>query len=459
MPCLLLHGHQISCALRRHHLGEGAIIMADDMHKILIIGGGAAGLELATHLGRQLGRPGLAEVTLLDATSTHIWKPLLHEVASGTLAEAEEIEYLAQAYRNHFRFLLGRMEGLNRAAREIVVSPITNKQGVELIPRRTFKYDTLVMAVGSVSNTFGIQGVDRHCMFIDTTTQAYRFQKQLVETYYIQSYAKQSHQRDKPLSIVIVGAGATGVELSAELHEVTRLLATYGLEGSIKVNITIIEAASQLLPALPARLSQATQEQLVKLGINLKLGRRVTEVTETAVHTHDGEIFDADLKVWAAGIKAPDWMKDLDGLESNHINQLLVDQTLKTSDDNIFAIGDCAACVWPGHAGNVPPRAQAAHQQASTLAKTLVNRLKNKPAVKFVYHDYGSLVSLGKFSTVGSLMGSLMGTVSVGGFIAYLVYLSLYKMHQVAIHGYFRTAMLTLSNLFRRSTHAKIKMH
>jgi NADH dehydrogenase len=433
--------------------------MADELHKIVIVGGGAAGLELATSLGHKLGKAGLAEVTLLDATSTHIWKPLLHEVASGTLAEAEEIEYMAQAHRNHFRFLFGRMEGLNREAKEIIVSPITNKQGVELIPRRAFKYDTLVMAVGSVSNTFGIKGVDQHCMFIDTTTQAYRFQRQLVETYYIQSYANQSRQRDKPLSIVIVGAGATGVELSAELHEVTNLLATYGLEGSIDVNITIIEAATQLLPALPPRLSQATQEQLVKLDINLKLGRRVIEVTETAVHTHDGEVFDADLKVWAAGIKAPDWMKNLDGLETNHINQLLVDQTLKTSDDNIFAIGDCAACEWVGHGGNVPPRAQAAHQQASAVAKTIVNRLKNKPPVTFVYHDYGSLVSLGKFSTVGSLMGSLMGTVSVGGFIAYMVYLSLYKMHQVAIHGYFRTAMLTLSNLFRRSTHAKIKMH
>lgn len=433
--------------------------MADELHKILIVGGGAAGLELATHLGQQLGKSGLAEVTLLDATSTHIWKPLLHEVASGTLAESEEIEYLAQAHRNHFRFLLGRMEGLNRETQEVIVSSIVNKQGVELIPRRVFKYDTLVMAVGSVSNTFGIKGVDQHCMFIDTIKQAYRFQKQLVESYYIQSYANQNKQRDKPLSIVIVGAGATGVELSAELHEVTKLLATYGLEGSINVKITIIEAATQLLPALPPRLSQATQEQLVKLGIDLKLGRRVTEVTETAVYTHDGEVIDADLKVWAAGIKAPDWMKNLGGLETNHINQLVVDQTLKTSDDNIFAIGDCAACAWVGHTGNVPPRAQAAHQQASAVARTIANRLKGKPPVAFVYHDYGSLVSLGKFSTVGSLMGSLMGTVSVGGFIAYVVYLSLYKMHQVAIHGYFRTAMLTLSNLFRRSTHAKIKMH
>jgi NADH dehydrogenase len=433
--------------------------MADEIHKILIIGGGAAGLELATHLGHALGKKGLAEVTLLDATSTHIWKPLLHEVASGTLAEAEEIEYLSQAHRNHFRFRLGRMEGLNRETQEVIVSPTFNDKGVELIPRRVLKYDTLVLSVGSVSNTFGIKGVDQHCMFIDTTTQAYRFQKQLVETYYIKSYAGQNSLKDKPLSIVIVGAGATGVELSAELHEVTKLLATYGLEDSDKVKITIIEAATQLLPALPPRLSIATQQQLVKLDIQLKLGRRVTEVTETAVHTHDGEVFEADLKVWAAGIKAPDWMKNLDGLETNHINQLVVDQTLKTSDDNIFAIGDCAACVWEGRGGNVPPRAQAAHQQASAVAKTIVNRLKNKPAVKFVYHDYGSLVSLGKFTTVGSLMGSLMGTVSVGGFIAYIVYLSLYKMHQVAIHGYFRTAMLSLSNLFRRSTHAKIKMH
>ncbi|NJA05902.1 NAD(P)/FAD-dependent oxidoreductase [Methylococcaceae bacterium WWC4] len=433
--------------------------MADELHKILIVGGGAAGLELATELGKKLGKSGRAEITLLDATSTHIWKPLLHEVASGTLAEAEEIEYMAQAHRNHFRFLFGRMEGLDRAAKEIIVAPINNKQGAELIPARRFKYDTLVMAVGSVSNTFGIKGVDQHCMFIDTTTQAYRFQRQLVETYYIQSYANQSRQRDKPLSIVIVGAGATGVELSAELHEVTKLLATYGLEGSIEVNITIIEAATQLLPALPPRLSQATQDQLLKLGIQLKLGRKVTEVTETEVHTYDGEVFDADLKVWAAGIKAPDWMKNLDGMESNHINQLVVDQTLQTSDPNVFAIGDCAACAWADHAGNVPPRAQAAHQMASAVAKTIVNRLNGKAPVKFVYHDYGSLVSLGKFSTVGSLMGSLMGTVSVGGFIAYMVYLSLYKMHQVAIHGYFRTAMLTLSNLFRRSTHAKIKMH
>lgn len=430
----------------------------NEKQKIVIVGGGAGGLELAISLGNKLAKNGLAEVTLLDASSTHIWKPLLHEVAAGTLDEAEEIEYLAMAHRNHFRFRLGKMEGLNRQTKEIFVSPTLNDQNEVLIPKRTFSYDLLVIAVGSVSNTFGIKGVAEHCMFLDTTPQAFKFQKQLVESY-IKTHVGVDAARDKPLSIAIVGAGATGVELSAQLHEVTDMLAVFGLEGSSKVKLTIIEAATQLLPALPPRLAIATRQQLVKLGIDLKLGRRVTEVNKAGILTHDGEMLEADLKVWAAGIKAPDWMKELDGLETNHLNQLIVDNTLKTSDDDIFALGDCAACAWIGHEENVPPRAQAAHQQASTLAKSIANRLRGGSLVEYVYKDYGSLVSLGKYTTVGNLMGNLMGTVSVGGFIARIVYLSLYKMHQVAIHGYFRTAMLTLSNLFRRSTHAKIKMH
>ncbi len=426
------------------------------VHKIVIVGGGASGLELATHLGRKLGKSGKAEITLIDASSTHIWKPLLHEVAAGTLDAAEEIEYLAQAHRNHFRFCLGRMEGLNRQAKEIVVSSTVNDAGEELIPRRTFTYDTLVMAIGSVSNTFHIKGVDEHCLFLDTTSQAFKFQKQLVESY-IKNHAHKNS--DKPLSIAIVGAGATGVELSAELHEVTKLLAVYGLEESSNVKLTIIEAADRLLPALPTNLAIATAQQLIKLDIDLKLGRRVVEVSDDAILTHDGEIIEAQMKVWAAGIKAPDWLKNLDGLNTNNINQLIVDSSLKTNDDAIFAMGDCAACPWQGHDENVPPRAQAAHQQATTLAKSLINRLNGGKLVEYTYQDYGSLVSLGNYTTVGNLMGNLMGSVSIGGFIAKIVYLSLYKMHQIAIHGYFRTAMLTLSNLFRRTAHAKIKMH
>ncbi len=433
-------------------------MQTNEKHKIVIVGGGAAGLELATTLGHKLGKKGLADITLIDATTTHIWKPLLHEVAAGTLDESEQVEYMAQAHRSHFQFRLGKMEALDRSQKTVHVSPTFNDQGEELIPRRSFRYDTLVMAIGSVSNTFNINGVDKHCLFLDTTRQAFKFQKQLFESY-LKNYIGKDKATVRPLSIAIVGAGATGVELAAQLHEVTNVLAIYGLQETSDVKLTIIEAATQLLPALPGKLAIATQQQLIKLGVNLKLGRRVVEINEAGIATHDGEFIEADIKVWAAGIKAPDWLKELDGLATNHINQLLVDDTLKTSDDDIYAIGDCAACQWPGHPGNVPPRAQAAHQQATAVGKTLINRLKGQPAVKFVYYDYGSLVSLGKYTTVGNLMGNLMGTVSIGGFIAKVVYLSLYKMHQVAIHGYFRTALLTLSNAFRRSVYIKIKMH
>jgi len=429
-------------------------------HKILIVGGGAAGLELATSLGKKLGKPGIAEIVLLDASQTHIWKPLLHEVAAGTLDASEELEYMAQAHRNHFHFRLGKMQGLNREKQEITVSPTLNDAGEELIPQRTFHYDTLVMAVGSISNTFNIEGVNQHCMFLDKVAEAFKFQKHLVEAC-IKLHAQHEHNNERQLSIAIIGGGATGVELSAQLYEVAKVLSIYDMEEGVdKIKITIIEASPRLLAALPENLSIATQKQLVKLGVDLKLGRRVVKITDNSIETKDGEIIPADLKVWAAGIKAPDWFKDLDGLEINRINQLVVTQSLQTVDANIFALGDCAACPWPGgHTENVPPRAQAAHQQATTLHKTLVNRMDNKPAIAYVYRDYGSLVSLGKYTTVGNIMGNLMGTVTIGGFIARIVYLSLYTMHQTALFGYFKTTLLTFSNLFRSTINSKIKLH
>jgi NADH dehydrogenase len=231
--------------------------MADsnnEKYKIVIVGGGAAGLELATTLGQKLGKKGLAEIVLLDASMTHIWKPLLHEVAAGTLDGSEEVDYLAQAHRNHFRFRLGKMEGLDKSKKEIYVSSTLSDNGEELIPKRTFNYDTLVMSVGSVSNTFNIKGVAEHCMFLDTISQAFKFQKQLLECH-MKSYVGKQNTGDNPLSIAIVGAGATGIELAAQLHEVTDVLAIYGLKEPSNVKLTIIEAATQLLPALPKKIS------------------------------------------------------------------------------------------------------------------------------------------------------------------------------------------------------------
>jgi NADH:ubiquinone reductase (H+-translocating) len=168
----------------------------------------------------------------------------------------------------------------------------------------------------------------------------------------------------------------------------------------------------------------------------------------------------AKIKVWAAGIKGPDFLASL-GFNTNKINQLKVNRNLLLEDDDrIYAIGDCAACPMNDQGDWVPPRAQAAHQQASYLAKALSLRLKNKTVNKpYHYRDYGSLVTLGRYSTVGSLMGAITGSVRVSGWIARWVYLSLYKMHQLTLFGWWRTGLTTLARMLRRSIDPVIKLH
>jgi NADH dehydrogenase len=434
-------------------------------HHIVIVGGGAGGLELATRLGDTLGKHNKAIVTLVDKSPTHLWKPLLHEVAAGSMdLDEHELEYMAQARWHHFRFRLGAMEGLNRAMREIYLAPSYDDAGELLIPRRTMRYDTLVMALGSVSNDFGVPGVAEHCISLDTQAEATTFHRRLINAC-IRAQVQETNLRQGQLNVAIIGAGATGVELAAELHNTTRELAAYGLdriEPDRDVKLSIIEAAPRVLPALPESLSLEVQRQLAKLNISLELGERVTKVDEKGVYTQSGRLVPAELVVWAAGIKAPDFIRNIDGLETNNANQLVVRSTLQTTrDDNIFAMGDCAACpLGEGQTGLVPPRAQAAHQQASMLIKSINNRMKGKPLPEYKYRDFGSLVNLGKYTTVGNLMGGITGgSLFIQGTFAGIMYRSLYKMHLYALHGFSKVVLDTIARMITRRTEPHVKLH
>ncbi|WP_127478425.1 NAD(P)/FAD-dependent oxidoreductase [Sulfurivermis fontis] len=431
--------------------------------QIIVVGGGAGGLELVTALGDKLGRRKKADITLIDTSRTHVWKPLLHEVAAGTLdSHEDELEYLAQARWHHFRFRLGRMVGLDREKQEVLLAATHNEDGNVIVPERRFRYDMLVIAVGSLSNDFGIPGVKEHCLFLDTTAQAERFQRRLLDCM-LRAHTQGEPVRPGQLDVAIVGAGATGVELAAQLHHVTRQLSAFGLDTidpERHIKLHVIEASPRILPALPPRLSAAATADLARLGVVVHTNERVVEVTDDGIRTATGHFIPAAFRVWAAGIKAPDFLRDLAGLETNRINQLVVRPTLQTTrDDNIYAIGDCAACAIDEAGNTVPPRAQAAHQMASLVAKSILRRLRGKALPTYRYTDYGSLVTLGKYSTVGSLMGGLTGSLMVTGFIARVVYLSLYKMHQVALHGWTRTALLTLAHFLRRAVNPEIKLH
>ena len=432
-------------------------------HRIVIVGGGAGGLELATRLGRKFGRDGKAEITLIDSKRTHIWKPKLHEIAAGSMDIGDhEVAYLAQAHWHGFRFRIGQMTGLDRRTREVHVAPFMDEDGKEVTPARSFPYDTLVIAVGSQSNDFGTPGVREHALKLETVADARRFHMRMVNAC-VRAHAQRTPLRPEQLHVAIIGAGATGVELAAELHNAAHELAAYGLDRIKPENmhITLIEAGPRVLPALPDRIGGPVHKTLEKLGVTVLTNSAVSEVTADSLITKDGQVIPASLKVWAAGIRAPGFLQEIAGLETNRINQLVVRPTLQTTrDDNIFAFGDCAACPQPGTDKLVPPRAQAAHQQASLLAKSLKLRIEGKAQLPdYKYRDYGSLISLSSFSAVGNLMGSLMGTVMLEGWLARMFYISLYRMHQMALYGTFRTLMLMLGSRIGRGTEPRLKLH
>ena len=436
-------------------------------HRVVIVGGGAGGLPLATRLGERFGRRGRADVTLVDQNATHLWKPLLHEVAAGRMdADAHDLDYLAIAHWHHFRFRQGTVTGIDRARREIMLSEVRDDDGAAMLPARVLPYDTLIICVGSVSNDFRVPGVAEHAAVLDTLRDAERFHRRLLSAC-VRADARAAAGKPTGVAVVIIGAGATGVELAAEIRHTTAAHAAYGLEhldARRDIRLTLVEAAPRILPPLSEHVAAAATDLLERLDVAVCTNERVTAVTQEGVATRSGAFYPADLVVWAAGIKSPDWLASLAGLEVNSSNQLVVLATLQTTrDPDIFAFGDCAAAPWadaPQAGRTVPPRAQAAHQQAALLCKTVGARMDGKALPTFRFRDFGSLVSLGELSAVGNLMGRLIGgNLLIQGMIARWMYVSLYKMHQISIHGVPRVVFDTLGRGLHGGVEPRVKLH
>jgi NADH dehydrogenase len=423
--------------------------------RLVVVGGGAGGLELATRLGDKYGKRSRARVTLVDRSRTHLWKPLLHEVAAGSMdMHQHQLDYLAQARWHNFTFVLGALAGLDRAAKEVVVARVLDDEGQVILPQRRVPYDKLVIAIGCESNDFNTPGVREHAFTLDNAWQAHLFHRRLVNACFHANFANDG----RVLDIAIVGAGATGVELAAELHNTVRVLAAYGLENfepAKQIRLSIVEAGPRILPGLPDHIAEGTLSVLKDLGVAVHTGDKAVEVTSEGVRTASGKLVRGDFTVWAAGIRCPEVLKDLGGLESNRLNQLVVKPTLQTTrDDDIYAIGDCAAAPWID-GRTVPPRAQAAHQQSSHLVTTLL-----KSPQPYRYRDFGSLVSLGHYDTIGQLMGFVASEkFRVEGYLAKLFYISLYRQHLWALHGFWRMALDTLARMIRRQVEPKVKLH
>ncbi|GAB2697450.1 NAD(P)/FAD-dependent oxidoreductase [Aliiglaciecola sp. 3_MG-2023] len=430
------------------------------MKKIIVVGGGAGGLEIVKRLSQKLGRKNKAEIILVDKSQNHVWKPLLHEVAAGVIDKnSDGINYRIHAVANKYQFQLGNMCHIDNQNKQIELAPLFDENDQLILPKRTLKYDTLVLAIGSVCNDFGTPGVADHCYFLDSLAQAESFHKALLNQLL---RINQKGVDSKPLHVAIVGGGATGTELAAQLHHVANLARAYGMPemSADKLTVTIIEAGERILPALPEKITNSARQALTKLGIKVLEGTKVTAAKKEGFVTSDDELIEADLMVWSAGVKAPDFITQLGIFETNRANQILVTPYLKsTIDENVYAIGDC--CGFQQEDGRwVPPRAQSAHQMASTAATNIINEFNHKPGQKYVYKDYGSLVHLSKYSTVGNLMGALSNSsMFIEGRLAKLVYISLYNMHLFAIHGWFKGIFILFFRKVRNIVGPKLKLH
>jgi len=430
--------------------------------QIVVVGGGAGGLELVRKLGARYGRK-RHDIILVEKNRTHIWKPLLHEVAAGSLdANLDEVGYRSHCHRWGYRFFCGTFAGVDRKSREVIIAPLLDDDGSELIGEHRIRYDYLVLAVGAVSNDFGTPGVMRNCLFLDDRASADRFRNKLLNHCLRVSRAMGARPAsDAHVRVVVVGGGATGVELAAELYNAAAALRHYGLEvfDETRLSVTLIEAGPRILPALPDRLAEAAHAELENLGVTVLTGRRVIEARPDAIVTDAGDI-GADLQVWAAGVKGA-VPSDMDGLELSRGHQLVVRPTLQTSaDDRIFAMGDCCCYVPSGESRPIPPRAQAAHQMASMVLENLDRIQKDRQLGSFVYHDHGSLVSLSRFSTVGSLMGNLIGgRMAIEGRLARFVYKSLYRMHLIAVHGWIKGTILLTVGRVNAIIRPRLKLH
>jgi NADH:quinone reductase (non-electrogenic) len=424
--------------------------------RIVIVGGGIAGLLLATRLGDRLGRTGRASVTLIDRSPTHIWKPMLHTIAAGTRdVQQQQVIYLAHARDHGFSYQPGEMCGLDRNARLVQLAELRTPDGESVLGPRTVEYDVLVLALGSRASDFGVPGVKEHCHFIDSQRQAEAFNTALRTRIF------RSVVQDESLRVAIVGAGATGVELAAELSRLLEVASSYG-DPTIRerLNLTLLESGPRVLAAFPPAISASSELQLKQIGFRVLTATRVTAAEPGGFRHGDGVLAPADLMVWAAGVKAPDFMAGLDGLDANRSNQILVRPTLHAlHDDRIFVLGDCASLTLPGNERSLAPTAQVATQQAEHLARHLPNWLAGGKLPDFAFHDFGSLVSLSDYNAFGTLgrFGFFRGGFIRGRF-AQLSHGMLYRRHQQALHGFRKATLLWTAEKINGLVQPKIRM-
>jgi len=383
-------------------------------HRVVIIGAGFGGLAAARAL-----RDADVAVTLVDANNFHTFQPLLYQVASAGL-DPDDIGY---AVRGIFRrqrnvsFRMGRVVGADLAGRTIRLDDDT-----------ALPYDSLILAAGAVTNTFGIDGVDEHAFPLKSIDEALALRVHVLAEF--ENVAIQPDLIDDgALNIVVCGGGPTGVEMSGAFVELfAKVLAKDFPQIDVgRARVVLVEAAGRLLTPFHPKSSARAMRTLTERGVEVRLDVGVDHIEATAVHLTDGTRIATHTTVWAAGVAASPLAGAL-GLAQTRGGRLVVQRDLSVAaHPEVFAIGDVAAALADDGVSLLPQVAQPAIQGGRHVAAQIVNRLAGRPTTTFSYHDKGSMATIGRHDAIaefprGARLHGPLGWLSwLGLHIVYLI--------------------------------------
>ena len=419
--------------------------------RLVILGGGAGGSELAAKLGR---RDDL-DVTLVDRHPSHLWKPRLHEFAAGTIdSTLSELSYYMLARMRGFAFEQGDVERIDRADKRVHLTGPAAPGGAGAVPRE-IAYDHLVVALGGVTPDFGTQGVAEHAVRLDERADADRFRARFI------ALMITARETGRPARVVIVGSGATGTELAAHLRQVESGFFRKGGERPRDIlEILLAEAAPQLMPGAEETLRRNVKTRLDALDIDTRTGAKIAEITADGVVEADRTRHPADISVWAAGLVGNPRLADLADFALDGKGRIVVDSRLRTTiDPAIQVLGDAASFTPAGAETALPPTAQCASQQAAYLATAIPSLLAGNEPQPFVYDDRGRLLSLARAGSVGQIGFGRKTDLLVKGQFANAAYKSLQRRHQWTLLGKLRGGVAIFADAISPAKGAQLKLH
>ena len=422
--------------------------MADQKH-VVIVGAGFGGVRLAKELAHENVR-----VTLVDRHNYHLFQPLLYQVSTAVLSASEIAYPTRQFFKNNqnVNFYMSKVTGVDQDRRVVITK------------HDEISYDYLVLAAGATTNFFGNQSVERNSYAMKTLQEAIALRGHIIHEFERaarKSAPEEREARQRHLNFVIVGGGATGIEMAGALMELIGVFKKefHTIDFS-EVSVTLLEAMGSVLPMVPPDLQQHTIDVLRKKGVDVRLNTAVTEYDGNDLKLNSGEVIPTKTVIWAAGVRAQDFIKNC-GSEVDRAGRVIVEENLLVKgSDRVFAIGDCANFQHGDLQRPLPTVAPVATQEAMQVKKNIMALIAGKTPdqlEKFVYHDLGAMATIGKGEAV--MNGPIPGlgfNLKMSGFFAWFAWMLVHLVRLAGKYADFTVSVKWIWNFFFGTRLARI---